>query len=67
LEVSTYIPSFDIQNMSYNIICDADGNPIGTNKNNWRLFEYNYNLKVFEERYNVLSFISGNCGMMYAR
>lgn len=67
LEVSTYIPSFDIQNMSYNIICDADGIPIGTNKNNWRLFEYNYNLKVFEERYNVLSFISGNCGMMYAR
>jgi hypothetical protein len=67
LEVSTYIPSFDIQNMSYNIICDAEGNPIGTNKNNWRLFEYNYNLKVFEERYNVLSFISGNCGMMYAR
>ena len=67
LEVSTYVPPFDIQNMSYNIICDADGNPIGTNKNNWRLFEYNYNMKVFEERYNVLSFIGGNCGMMYAR
>lgn len=67
LEVSTYVPPFDIQNMSYNIICDSDGNPIGTNKNNWRLFEYNYNFKVFEERYNVLSFISGNCGMMYAR
>jgi hypothetical protein len=67
LEVSTYIPPFDIANMSYNIICDANGNPIGTTKSNWRLYEYNYNMKVFEERYNVLSFIGGNCGMLYAR
>lgn len=67
LEVSTHVPPFDVQNMSYNIICDANGNPIGTSKLNWRLFEYNYNMKVFEERYNVLSFIGGNCGMLYAR
>jgi len=67
LEVTTYIPNFDIENMSYNIICDSNGNPIGTTKSNWRLFEYNYNMKVFEERYNILSFIGGNCGMLYAR
>jgi len=67
LEVSTYVPPFDIQNMSYNIIYDSNGIPIGTSKMNWQLFEYNYNLKVFEERYNILSFISGNCGMLYAR
>jgi hypothetical protein len=67
LEVTTYVPPFDRQNMSYNIICDSNGNPIGTSKSNWRLFEYNYNMKVFEERYNVLSFIGGNCGMLYAR
>jgi len=67
LEVTTYVPPFDIQNMAYNIICDSNGNPIGTTKSNWRLFEYNYNMKVFEERYNVLSFIGGNCGMLYAR
>ena len=67
LEVTTYVPPFDIANMSYNIICDSNGNPIGTTKSNWRLFEYNYNMKVFEERYNVLSFIGGNCGMLYAR
>jgi hypothetical protein len=24
-------------------------------------------LVLFEERYNILSFIGGNCGMMYAR
>jgi hypothetical protein len=37
LEVSTHVPPFDVQNMSYNIICDANGNPIGTSKLNWRL------------------------------
>jgi len=67
LEVSTYVPPFDVQNMSYNIIYDTNGNPIGTSKLNWQLFEYNYNMKVFEERYNILSFIGGNCGMLYAR
>ena len=67
LEISTYVPPFDIQNMSYNIICDANGIPIGTTKNNWQLFEYNYNMKIFEERYNIISFVGGNCGMLYAR
>jgi hypothetical protein len=67
LEISTYVPPFDVQNMSYNIICDANGIPIGTAKNNWQLFEYNYNMKVFEERYNIISFVGGNCGMLYAR
>jgi hypothetical protein len=66
-EIVTYVPPFDTLNSSYNIICDGDGNTIGTNKQNWRLFEYNYNLTVFEERYNVLSFISGQCGLMLAR
>lgn len=67
LEVVTYTPPFDTLNSNFNIICDGDGNAIGTNKQNWRLFEYNYNLTVFEERYNVLSFISGQCGLMFAR
>ena len=66
-EIVTYVPPFDTLNSSYNIICDGNGNTIGTNKQNWRLFEYNYNLTVFEERYNVLSFISGQCGLMLAR
>jgi len=67
LELTTYVPAFDSERSTYNIICDEDGNPIGVNKQNWRLFEYNYNLTVFEERYNILSFIGGNCGMLYAR
>lgn len=67
LELTTYVPSFDTVNSQFNIICDGDGNPIGVNKSNWRLYEYNFNLTLFEERYNVLSFVGGNCGMLYAR
>jgi len=66
-EINTYVPQFDLVNSQVNIICDSAGNPIGVNKQNWRLYEYNYNLTVFEERYNVLSFISGQCGMLMAR
>jgi len=67
LEISTYAPNIDPVNSIYQVICDGEGNAIGINKQNWRLFEYNYNLTLFEERYNVLSFIGGNCGMLYAR
>lgn len=68
LEINTYSPSIDYASSSYDITCDAElGEPIGVRKSNWRLFEYNYNLTLFEERYNVLSFISGNCGMLYSR
>ena len=68
LEINTYSPTIDIDNSSYDIICDAEtGEAIGVRKSNWRLFEYNYNLTLFEERYNVLSFIGGNCGMLYSR
>lgn len=66
LELTTYVPPVS-SNSSFDIICDVSGNPIGVRKANWRLFDYNYNLTVFEERYNVLSFVGGNCGMLYAK
>lgn len=50
-----------------NIFAMKTEKPIGVRKSNWRLFEYNYNLTVYEERYNVLSFVGGNCGMLYSR
>jgi Major capsid protein N-terminus/Large eukaryotic DNA virus major capsid protein len=67
LEITTYVPPIDTLNSSFDILCDASGNPIGVRKSNWRLYDYNYNMTLFEERYNILSFISGNCGMLYAR
>ena len=67
LEVSTNVPSLDVENSEFNVICDDNGTPVGISKLNWQLFEYNYNMTLFEERYNILSFIGGNCGMLYAR
>ena len=67
LEITTFSPPIDIVNSSYDIICDASGNTIGVSKANWKFYEFNYNLTIYEERYNILSFIGGNCGMLYAR
>lgn len=68
LEINTYSPTIDYDNSRYDIVCDEEfGEPIGIRKSNWRLFEYNYNLTLYEERYNILSFIGGNCGMLYSR
>lgn len=67
LEITTHVPPIDSINSSFDVLCDASGNPIGVRKSNWRLYDYNYNMTLFEERYNILSFISGNCGMLYAR
>ena len=67
LEITTILPTIDQANASFNIVCGEDGIAIGVSKQNWRLYEYSFNMKLFEERYNVLSFIGGNCGMLYAR
>ena len=48
-------------------ICDPEtGTPIGVNKNNWQIYEYTYDLHYFEEMYNTVSFISGECGLAWA-
>ena len=67
LEIITYSPTIDAVASNYELTCSDEGEVIGVRKSNWRLYEYNYNLTLYEERYNILSFISGNCGMMYAR
>lgn len=66
LEFQTNIPQIDTNASNYQLDC-VDGEVIGVKKSVWRLYEYTYNLVVFEERYNVVSFIGGNCGLMYAR
>jgi hypothetical protein len=67
LEFVTHTPQIDSVRSNYDIICDENGNAIAVNKSNWRLYEYTYNLVLFEERYNILSFIGGNAGMLYSR
>jgi hypothetical protein len=48
-------------------ICDPDsGQIIGINKPTWRIYDYNFDLYVFEERINMITFVGGNAGLMYA-
>jgi hypothetical protein len=49
-----------------NILCDVvTGQPIGNNKST--LYNYTFQLLVIEERYNILTFVGGNAGLMNAR
>lgn len=66
-EFSTYVPPLDDQAQVLTICDPETGIPIGINKPTWRIYDYNYNLTVLEERYNVITFVGGNCGLMYAR
>lgn len=67
LELSTFIPPVGPYNIS-ETVCDSNGGILAiSNKQSWRLFDYNFDLTLYEERYNILSFVSGNCAMMYAR
>ncbi len=68
LEFDTHVPSTLNPDATTNTICDPETNEIiGTTKVSWCLFEYSYNMTVIEERYNVLHFLGGNCGLLYAR
>jgi len=68
LEINTFVPQVDPAVAAFNVTCDDTGIPIGvSSKPSWILYQYSYNMTLFEERYNILSFIGGNCGMLYAR
>lgn len=65
-EVSTTLPPLDPLAQSIEV-CDPVTNTFsGVNKPMWRVYLYTYNLHLFEERYNVLTFVGGNCGLLWA-
>tara|TARA_B100001093_G_C26837903_1_gene1019186 strand:+ start:1141 stop:2775 length:1635 start_codon:yes stop_codon:yes gene_type:complete len=64
LEYNTIEPPFNPLGALVEYICDASSNPIGFRKNTGSLNSYNYDLRVFEERYNVLVIKSGRAGLM---
>jgi len=66
-EFTTFQPPLDPSAQVF-VICNPNGGEvIGINKPTWRVYDYNFDLTVLEERYNVLTFTSGNAGLMYAR
>ena len=66
LEFTTIIPPLDPLAQSLTICDPETGNIIGINKPTWRIYDYNFDLHFFEERINVVNFIGGNVGLMYA-
>ena len=52
---------------SVDVLCDPSGAIIGVRKDTWMLNEYNYDLRVFEERYNMIEIVGGRIGLLQAR
>jgi len=65
LDISTILPEVD-PNSAFVTICDGEGAIIGTTQGS-SLYVYNYDLYFTEERYNLLRFIGGQAGLIYAR
>ena len=65
-EFTTITPALDPNAQSLTICNPENGNIIGINKPTWRIYDYNFNMVLFEERINVVTFVGGNCGLMYA-
>jgi len=64
MEYNTIEPPFNPMGALVEYICDASSNPIGFRKNTGSLNSYNYDMNVFEERFNVLIIKSGRAGLM---
>jgi len=48
-------------------LCDDEGNVIAVRKNRWDIYNYTYDVEVFEERYNRVIIKNGLVGLEYAR
>ena len=66
-EFTTFTPPLDPEAQTFTICDPVSGDILGVNKPTWRIYNYNYDLVVMEERYNTVIFTSGNVGLMYAR
>ena len=73
LEFNTTEPPLNPEGKKFNVICseptslNPDGVIIGVRKNAFELYDYTYDLRMFEFRYNIISVVSGRIGLMYAR
>jgi len=65
-EFTTIIPPLNYLAQTMTICDPATGDIIGINKPSWQIYEYNYNMVVFEERMNMVVFVGGNAGLRYA-
>lgn len=66
LEFTTVIPPLDPFAQVLTVCDPESGDIVGINKPTWRIYLYNYNLYVMEERINMVVFVGGNAALMYA-
>jgi hypothetical protein len=66
LEFTTIVPPLDYNAQTLAICDPVTGNIVGINKPSWRIYDYNFDLHFFEERLNMITFVGGNCGLMFA-
>ncbi|MFY7728685.1 MAG: major capsid protein [Flavobacterium sp.] len=66
LEFNTITPPVDPYAQVLTICDPTTGDLIGINKPTWRIYNYNFNLYVIEERVNMVTFIGGNAALTYA-
>jgi hypothetical protein len=65
MELTTYVPPFDLSAQTFPIC--SDGEIIGSNKDSWIIYDYTFDLTLFEEKYNILQFTSGTAALVYSR
>mgnify|MGYP005991394113 FL=1 len=64
-ELTSITPPLSDNPNFYNI-CNEDGT-VGFRKEGTSIYDYTFDLTVYEERYNILIFKSGNAGLSYSR
>ena len=66
-EFNTIEPPVDSEGNNVEYICDSEGNAVGFRKKSSNLKEYSFDLRIFEERYNVMVITGGKVGLLHAR
>ena len=66
-EFNTIQPPLDPDNNNVEVLCDPSGGVIGVRKDTWRLNKWNFDLRVWEERYNMIVIENGSIGLLIAR
>jgi hypothetical protein len=65
-ETNTIQPSLDA-NVQFTVICAPSGDVVATQMPQSGIYQYQYNMVVMEERYNILSFQNGMAGLEFSR
>jgi hypothetical protein len=65
-EITTISPPVDPYAQVLTICDPTTGDIVGINKPTWRIYSYNYNMYLIEERVNMVIFVGGNAGLLYA-